>query len=138
MENGNPFALIGAGLNDLIKYAGATEIRIFCKKHIPDRTFHLKTDVKNVVPIPNKPNNCKNVIKLKDDNARMWETDCTTWNWGHHSAAKELEPYIFVVFVWGAYDISLGANSNTRRYECDDNVPESRTYSKGVWKYFVR
>ena len=136
METGNPFALVGAGLNDLIKYADVTQIRIFCYKPVPGRTFHLKTDINYVVP-KTKPKHCENVTKLKDDNAKMWETSCTSWYWKWSSGTAEQKIYLFVVFVYGKYHISLGAKNNGYRYECDDYV-NSKQNTKGVWKYFVR
>ena len=138
MGNGNPFALLGAGLNDLIKYSDATEFRMFCYKPVPGRTLHIKTDIKYVF-LKSKPKNCENVIKLEDDNAKMWETDCTSWDWTLVAGTAEQSLYLYPFYVPGKYHISLGGKfiSFPYRYECDDIV-QSKQNTKGVWKYFVR
>ena len=144
-----PFALSSSGIATLNNSLNISQIRIYCKKTVPGRTFHMATALNSegyaaldfvLGKRKRTVNVCTAIIRFNDDNSKVASpNECTRVVWGYSGIDfKGSEPYIFIAWIPGSVHVSLAYTSiNGNRYECDDYATTSRT-EEGIWEYYVR
>ncbi len=148
----NSLGLSTSALASLQNHIHFDQVRFFCHKKIPGRTFHIATKNNTVGKavvryltgrIDPFPTACGSYDKMADDNALMSQ-QCSQWvndgahrlnKWSHKNILKAERLYNHLAFV--AYSNHwIVPFTKGGRWECDDY---QGTISVGdTWKIFVR
>ena len=154
----NKLALSTRGFRALGTKMSFSQIRFFCRKRIPGRTFDVATTTNSLgkkviqyfeAQTNTMPNSCGSYYRLPDDNSIM-ASRCTQW--GYSTSRRK-----YYVGLWhhGGYPSNdrllnhaafIGFKSHylveqsRGRWECDDYISrKGYTVSSGdFWKIFVR
>ena len=152
----NKLALSTHGLRALGTSMSFSQLRFFCHKRIPGRTFDIATATnnlgKNVIQYfkaqtNTMPKSCGSYYRLPDDNSVL-ARQCARWGysnpryhvglWTADWVSSNIRLFDHAAFIWGDKHWLVGQAGG--RWECDDyNVIKGYTVSSGdFWKIFVR
>eukprot|EP00794_Sanderia_malayensis_P004393 gene4393-4981_t len=144
------FGLSASGLKSLQDLIHFDQLRFFCHKKNPGRTFHIATKkngtgkavVRYFTDRTNAfPTACGSYSKMADDNS-MLSQKCNDWGynlskWGH-SGFENTRLYNHAAFVVDSYHWIVPFTTGGR-WECDDYTPRGTQVSVGdAWKIFIR
>ena len=156
--SGNKLVLSTQALDALRQHMPFNQIRFFCRKKVPGRTFDIATETntlgENVIKYftaktNSMPKSCGSYYRLSDDNSVMAQ-ECQRWGyesgkylrgkWHHDNMPVDDRLYNHPAFSylrgsWFVSHLFLGG-----RWECDDFFRhKGYTRSAGdFWKVFVR
>lgn len=154
----NKLALSTRGLRVLGTKMSFSQIRFFCRKRIPGRTFDVATTTnslgKNVIQYfkaqtNTMPNSCGSYYRLPDDNSIM-ASQCGQW--GYSESRRKYYVGLWHVGGYPSHDRLLNhaafigfknhylVGQSRGRWECDDYISiKGYTVSSGdSWKIFIR
>ena len=149
-------ALSTSGLCALGTKMSFSQLRFFCRKKIPGRTFDIATT--NNVKLGKKviqyfkaqtntmPESCGTYYRLPDDNSIL-ASQCARWGynskyqvglWHHGGRSSSARLFDHPAFVGSQVHWLVGQSNS--RWECDDYIAtKGYTVSAGdFWKIFVR
>ena len=152
----NKLALSTHALRALETKMPYKQLRFFCHKKIPGRTFDIATKTnslgRNVLQYftaqsNTMPNSCGSYYRLSDDNSIL-ASQCSQWGyhsrffvgkWHHAGTPSADRLFHHLAFIGGKVHW-LVQRSGTGRWECDDykSVKGYTTSPGDFWKIFVR
>ena len=148
----NKLALSTDGLRTLGTKLSFKQLRFFCHKRIPGRTFDIATTTNSsgnhVVQYFTAqtnifPESCGSYYRLSDDNSKL-ATQCARWGfqsnyfvgkWHHEHGAIANRLVDHAAFVAG--EAHWYVQQSDGRWECDDYIG-NKVSSGDFWKIFVR
>ena len=151
----NKLALSTHGIRALGTSMSFSQLRFFCHKRIPGRTFDIATATnnlgKNVIQYfkaqsNTMPKSCGSYYRLPDDNSIL-ARQCARWGynskyrvglWHHGGSSSSTRLFNHAAFVGG--QVHWLVRQSNGRWECDDySSIKGYTVSAGdFWKIFVR
>ena len=146
----NKLVLSTNGLRTLREKLSFKQLRFFCHKKIPGRTFDIATTTNSsgqnvtkyfTAETDDRPKSCGSYYPLSDDNSTL-AGQCAKWGknsaqWGPTSRSVSLMDHVAFVdseVHWHVY-------KPDNRWECDDYKEKPKKYkvsSGDFWKIFVR
>ena len=149
----NKLALSAIGFRALGTKMSFKQLRFFCHKKIPGRSFDIATKTnslgRNVIQYfkaqtNTLPKSCGSYYRLSDDNS-MLARECARWGysqagyhvgkWHHYGYSSSTRLFDHAAFVGGK--VHWIVSQSDGRWECDDF--QGHAVSSGdFWKIFVR
>ena len=150
----NKLALSTDGLHTLGTKMSFEQLRFFCHKKIPGRTFDIATTTNSsgnqvvqyfTAQTNDLPESCGSYYRLSDDNSKL-AGQCARWGYQnstkfvgkwHSDASSKNRLLDHAAFVNG--EVHWHVEKSKGRWECDDFENAGYTASSGdFWKIFVR
>ena len=154
--NNNKLGLSTHALRALRAKMPFKQLRFFCRKKIPGRTFDIATQTNSLghhvlqyftAQTNIFPKSCGSYYRLSDDNSIL-ASQCARWGyesryfvgkWHHAGASSATRLFINAAFVGGKVHWLVAQQSNGR-WECDDfsSIKGYAISAGDFWKIFVR